>query len=224
MHTRWTQPFRTACDLIMDRRAQTLAMRLAHVVPHGRPALDIGSGTGHNARALMRVTSNAVIQADIADLSIVGRPPIRFDRHLPFRHGTIGVAMLIYVLQYPARPCELLREAAYVADGSVLVLQSTYTGWLGAFALAINELVWGPIAFLAARLAGLVAPRRFTLATRRLYTRPGLIAEFQRAGLRVRERCSWSWLLLPVSDDLYILEFDHAANPREDVLNHYRGA
>ncbi len=205
-------------NLILSRRAGKLADRLGPHLPHGGRILDIGSGTGHTAQALHRRAPLEVVQADVTDLSVVGAPPIRFDETLPFADDAFAAALMLFVLQYPGDPLRLLREAGRITAGPLLVVQSTYCGRLGRAALGANEFLWGPVAFLVARCAGLVSPCEFTLAARRLFTRAELRDLFRHAGLRV---CAWHaqpWPVVPVGYDLFILERHDEPDARESAL------
>jgi SAM-dependent methyltransferase len=206
----------------MSCRARLLAARLAPLLPGAGPWFDIGSGTGHNAVALSRVARVQIIEADITNINTCGPAPVRFAGALPFRRRSGSAALLLYVLQYPDTPEALLREAARVSDGRVIVAQSTYIG-AGWLALWLAEILTGPLAYLAARGAGLVPPGRFTLATRRIYTRAALQRQFGNAGLRIHELHAQPWPFVRVSDDLFVLEFDDAATG-QDHLDHYCGS
>lgn len=208
---------------ILSRRADELADRLRPHLPPGGRVLDIGSGTGHTALALRRRAPLEVVQADVTDLSVVGARPIRFDETLPFADGAFAAALILFVLQYPGDPLRLLREAARVTAGPLLVVQSTYCGRLGHATLRANEFLWGPVAFLVARRVGLVGPCPFTLAARRLFTRPELRDLFQHAGLRVRTWHAQPWPVVPISYDLFILErHDEPDAPESALGDHSR--
>jgi hypothetical protein len=159
-----------------------------------------------------------VVQADVTDLSVVGAPPLRFDEALPFADGAFAATLILFVLQYPGDPLGLLREARRVTAGPLLVVQSTYRGRLGRATLRANEFMWGPVAHLLARRVGLIGPSPFTLAARRLFTRPALRDLFRLAALRVRAWQARPWPVVPISYDLFILERCDEPNARESAL------
>lgn len=192
-------------NLVLSWRAHRLAGRLGPHLPGGGRVIDIGSGTGHTVRALRRRAPVDFVEADVTDLG-VGARPIRFGETLPFVDDAFAGALILFVLQYPADPLGLLREARRVTDGQILVLQSTYRGRFGRATLGANEFLWGPAAFVVARCAGLIGAARFTLGARRLFTRAELRDLFGRAGLRVRAWHDQPWPIAPVSYDLFILE------------------
>ena len=56
----------------LRRRAERLTRRLVPHLPAGARLLDIGSGTGHNARALRVRTGGSCLEADVVDFHVVG--------------------------------------------------------------------------------------------------------------------------------------------------------
>jgi len=191
---------------VLARRARMLAETLRPYLPATGRALDVGCGTGHNARALMELTDLRVTGVDVVDLRAVGAPPVRFDgATLPFPDGVFACALVLFVLQYVAAPKQLLAETRRVTAGPVLVFQSTYRGAAGWCALRANEVLWGPLGYAVGRASGLV-DGAFSLSARRLYTRPRLGDLFARAGLGVQVHRPAPWPLVPVSYDLFVLE------------------
>lgn len=191
---------------VLARRARALAEIVRPHLPAAGRALDVGCGTGHNARALMDLTDLRVTGVDVVDLRAVGAPPVRFEgATLPFADGAFACALVLFVLQYVAAPERLLAETRRVTSGPVLVIQSTYRGPMGWGALRANEVLWGPLAYAVGRASGLV-DGAFSLGARRLYTRPRLQDLFARAGLGVRVHRPAPWPLMPVSYDLFVLE------------------
>jgi SAM-dependent methyltransferase len=198
---------RVLLNHIMARRAERLVDWLAPHLPIEGPVLDIGAGTGHNAVALRRRRGGIVLNLDVADLRVVGERPTRFDGfHMPFADDRFAAALILFVIQYSPDPVQLLREAARVCHGPVLVLQSTYAGRVSEAALRLYDLAWGPLAFTVARVAGLVAAERAPLFARVLASRSMLQRTFAAAHLRPRLLRTAYWPLLAVQRDLYILE------------------
>jgi hypothetical protein len=120
------------------------------------------------------------------------------------------VVLLLFVLHYPESASHLLRDARRISRGSVIVLQSTYSGALGLFVLRLREFVWGRLAFQMAVFMRLVQDGDCPLHPRRFYTRPELLDEFQRAGFIVRSIHPANWPGLNVSRDLFVLESNAA--------------
>lgn len=192
-------PYR-AIDEIAARRAEAIAKRLTSWLPKGE-LLDVGAGTGHNAEAIRSLTGVEVNEADVVDFHRCGPGPRLFDgERLPYRTGEFSAALALHILQYPADPAALLREMARVGGGRILALQ-TVGVWP---AIAINEWVITPGAFLASRWIGYIPPRRCSVWPRRLFT-PSSLVRLARGwgfGARLLERGS-TWGL---RDDLYALE------------------
>jgi SAM-dependent methyltransferase len=198
---------RVLLNHVMARRAERLVDWLVPHLPLEGPVLDIGAGTGHNAVALRRRRRGITINLDVADLHVVGERPARFDGlHMPFADGSFAAALILFVLQYSPDPVHLLREAARVSRGPVLVLQSTCAGRVSEAALRLYDLAWGPLAFTVARAAGLVAAERAPLFARALASRSTLRRTFEAAHLRPRPVRRERWPLLAVQRELYVLE------------------
>ena len=192
-------PYR-AIDALAAERAEAIAARLAPWLPDG-PLLDVGSGTGHNAEAIRSLTGAQVLETDIADFHRRGPGP-RISRggQIPFKTGEFAAALALHVLQYPADPAALLHEMARVSRGRILVLQT-----VGARpAMAINEWVGTPGAFLASRWIGYIPPRRCTVWPRRLFP-PSSLERLAR-GWGFKARRLERGLTWGLRDDLYALE------------------
>jgi len=177
-------------DGIMERRARTLIAQIGEWLPDTGPVLDLGSGTGHLAARIERETGVEVITADVSDMHVIGRAPVVItDGVLPFEDAKFSAALLIFMLAYPKDPAALLAEAARVADGPIILVQSLHSSALGYAWLRGREFLWTIVAFHVSRLLGYV-PRgaRFTMNTRRYYTDAELRRDLTTAGLRIRAR------------------------------------
>jgi SAM-dependent methyltransferase len=192
---------------VLRQRANELASRIAPLLPPSGRMLDIGCGTGHNAVALRsRLPNLCVHECDVVDMKIVGPPPVLFDHKLPFADGTFDAATLLFVLQYPADPLALLREARRVAAGRVIVLQSTHRGRVARGMLAARGFIQGRGAFAVARRVGVVNGCSRALRPRRMFDPDALEHEFAAAGLRIVRREPHAWPMTGLSRDLYLLE------------------
>jgi len=182
------------------RRAEAIARRIASWLPGG-PLLDVGSGTGHNAQAIRSLTGAPVRETDVVDFHRRGPGPRMFDgKRLPFPTGEFSAALALHVLQYPPDPAVLLREMARVSGGRILVLQTVGV----RPAVAINEWIGTPGAFLAARALGYIPPRPCSVWPRRLFA-PSSLERLARgwgfAAHRLELGARWG-----LRDDLYALE------------------
>jgi SAM-dependent methyltransferase len=177
-------------DAVMERRARRLVALVGAWLPGAGPVLDVGSGTGHLAVAVERALGVEVVTADVTDLHVVGRPPVPIaDGVLPFEADAFSAALLVFMLAYPRDPAGVLREAARVSRGPVVVVQSLHASRLGHAWLRVREFVWTVVAFHVSKLLGYVPPgARFTMSTRRFYTAERLRRDVGAAGLRVRAR------------------------------------
>ena len=192
----------------MNRRARKLARRLRPFLPREGRIADIGSGTGHNAAILHDVLGPRVTidSFDVADVHWVGPAPRWFDgERVPEADSAFSAALLLFVLQYSPCPDQLLREASRIVDGPVLVLQSSYRGAIGHWALRVREFFWGRFAFRVAVALKALPPMPCPLAPRNYYRRDDLIRLAARAGLEVQVVQPSQWSGLGISRDLLVL-------------------
>lgn len=129
--------------LVFNRRTQVLARHLSAALPQGAAVLDVGCGDG---------TIDALIQEQRPDLQIHGvdvmlRPVTRipvslFDgRVLPFPDKSFDSVMFVDVLHHTDDPVVLLREAARVARGSIVLKDHTMEGPLAYARLRLMDWV-----------------------------------------------------------------------------------
>jgi SAM-dependent methyltransferase len=175
-------------DAVMERRARQLLKHVGAWLPNTGSVLDLGSGTGHFSALLEREMGLDVVPADVTDMHVVGRPPVLIaDGALPFEEERFSAALLICMLAYPSDPVGVLKEAARVTRGPIIVVQTVYSGRVGYAWHRGRELLWTIVAFHLSRLVGYV-PRDavFTMQTRRFFTAQALRREVLAAGLRIR--------------------------------------
>lgn len=177
-------------DAVMERRSTHLIEQVGAWLPEEGPVLDLGSGTGHVSARLELERGLDVVPADVSDIHVVGRPPVLVsDGVLPFADASFSAALLFFMLAYPKEPAAVLREAARVTHGPVILVQSVYSGRVGYTWHRVREFFWTIVAFHVSRLVGYVPPgARFTMNTRRFYTARTLGREVVAAGLRVSSR------------------------------------
>src|SRR5713226_7434987 len=98
---------------IFGRRVRILAKHLARELPQNARALDIGTGDGSLAHAIMTLRPDVMIDG----IDVLIRPktniPVRtFDgAHIPFDDNSFDIATLVDVLHHADNPQTLLREA-----------------------------------------------------------------------------------------------------------------
>jgi ubiquinone/menaquinone biosynthesis C-methylase UbiE len=184
-------------DVVMERRAGHQMAQVGAWLPAEGPVLDLGSGTGHLSARLERERGLEVVAADVRDIHVVGPRPVLLadDGALPFEERTFSVALLLFVLAYPKDPAGVLREAARVTRGPIIVMQSLHAGRMGYAWLRVREFFWTVVGFHVSRVLGYV-PRdaEFAMCARRFYTAEELRREVAAAGLRVVSQCEWSVL------------------------------
>lgn len=194
-------------DRIMNNRAAVLVDRISGDLPSDGTIADIGSGTGHNAEKIRLSTCLSVEEFDVSDLHWRGPgPKIIVDETIPADDRRFDAVLLLFVLHYPDSPQTLLREARRISRNRVIVVQSTYSGWLGLSVLRLRELFWGRIAYYLAAMVRLVSGGTCPLSPKRYFTRPELVECFQQAGFVVRTVRPSTWPGLRVSRDLFLLE------------------
>jgi ubiquinone/menaquinone biosynthesis C-methylase UbiE len=177
-------------DSVMERRAHELMELVGAALPAEGPVLDLGSGTGHLAARLERELGLEVVTADVSDIHVVGRPPILIaDGVLPFEDGAYTAALLVFMLAYPNDPAGVLKEAARVTRGPVILVQTLHSNRFGHAWLRVREFFWTIVAFHVSKLLGYVPTKaQFTMNTRRFYTPEALRRDVVAAGLRIRSR------------------------------------
>ncbi|HVV98897.1 MAG TPA: methyltransferase domain-containing protein, partial [Planctomycetaceae bacterium] len=149
---------RWIADIVMRRRARALFARLAPHLPRAGTIADIGSGTGHNAAHIQRQTALCVCEFDVADMHWIGAgPTLMPDDSIPAHDCRFSSLLMLFVLQYVESVPRLLQESRRVAEGPVIVLQSTYSGAWGRCVLRMREFFWGRGAYAVAALVRLVS-------------------------------------------------------------------
>jgi SAM-dependent methyltransferase len=177
-------------DAVMERRSRQLIAQIDGWLPNVGPMLDLGSGTGHLSARLERELGVEVVAADVSDMHVVGPPPVLIaDGILPFEKETFSAALLFFMLAYPNDPAGVLKEAARVTRGPIIVVQTLYSGRLGYAWHRGREFLWTIVAFHVSKLVGYVPPdATFTMQTRRFFTAHTLRREVLAAGLQIRAR------------------------------------
>jgi len=177
-------------DAMMQRRARQLVDAVRVFLPDGGPLLDLGSGTGHVSTLLEQHRGVDVITADVSDIHVTGRPPVIIsDGALPFQSDTFAAALLFFMLAYPADPVAVLREAARVTRGPVIIVQTLSSGRTGRAWHRAREFTWTVAAFHMSKVVGYVPKdARFSMSTRRFYSAHALQRDIIKAGLRIRSQ------------------------------------
>jgi SAM-dependent methyltransferase len=177
-------------DRLLDSRAARVTKRIVPHLPRRGRVLDVGSGTGHNARVLRAETGLEVVEADVVSLAPEGRGPVLFSgTDLPFAEHAFEAALLLYVLHYADDAAALLRDALRVAR-RVVVIQSTFEGTrhlperASRMSLELRDAFMGRFALRATNALGYTDAPIEPLRPRRFFSRAELHALFRSAGAR----------------------------------------
>lgn len=191
---------------ILNTRSKTLFQRISPFLPIKGQVLDIGCGTGHNAREIRDRTALDVYEADVENMKILPPPPIIFNGYdLPFENDSFQCVLLLFVLHYCKDIVSLLQEIRRVTSGALIVLQSTYVGIIGKATLQTRDWVEGTLAFYVARLVGLIGKYPCPLHPREFLERERLETMFNQAGWSITYFEPQYWPFVKVSRDLYVL-------------------
>lgn len=108
---------------VFRRRVRVLADAVAPLLPPRARALDVGCGDGALALAVMaRRPDVAVTGIDVLVRPGTHVPVQAFDgRHIPADTGSVDAVLFVDVLHHAADPAALLREAARVSRGVVII-------------------------------------------------------------------------------------------------------
>lgn len=129
--------------MIFSRRVEVLANEICKLLPRDCRVLDIGSGSGDIAVAVMRGRPDVKIEGvDVLVRPGTAIPVTQFDGHtLPFDDDSFDCAMLIDVLHHTDDPAELLSEAARVVTGGVVLKDHYRDPLLGRLRLRLMDWV-----------------------------------------------------------------------------------
>jgi SAM-dependent methyltransferase len=120
-----------------------LAQLCAELVPAKSRVLDIGCGDGRLARLLSQQRPDITITGiDVLVRDKVYIPVNSFDgKTIPYPNHSFDVAMLMDVLHHTEDPFILLREAARVSNGQVIIKDHTRDGLLAGLRLRFMDYV-----------------------------------------------------------------------------------
>ena len=128
---------------VFPRRLNRLAELCSGLLPERARVLDIGCGDGQLAQRLSRFRPDVTIRGiDVLVRDKVHIPVEKFDGKLiPYPNGSFDVAMLIDVLHHTEDPLILLREAARVSKGHIVIKDHTRDGLLAGLRLRFMDYV-----------------------------------------------------------------------------------
>ena len=128
---------------VFPRRVRVLARHLAPLIPPAARVLDLGAGSGDLAQALCDRRPDLEIRGlDVSVRSGAAIPVDVYDgRSIPHADDAFDTVLLVDVLHHAAEPLAVLREAARVARGAVLIKDHVREGWLAAPILTLMDRV-----------------------------------------------------------------------------------
>jgi ubiquinone/menaquinone biosynthesis C-methylase UbiE len=187
---------RTIERWVAGARARWALSKLAPFLAPSQRVLNLGSGDGVLSEMIRQRCCCEVVDVDIADMSLVrDHPPIVYDgRNLPFPPKSFDFVLLLHVLHHCPDHAQVIREAARVCRGAVLVIEDTHE--------TDRDLFW-----LRMIHTYLDKVEDMPLADCRFLTPKGWIALFEHAGLRLETLRRWPRYMgfLPPGNHLFVL-------------------
>jgi SAM-dependent methyltransferase len=109
--------------LVFSRRVRKLSAILATTLPKDARVLDVGAGDGSIAANIMKQRADLAIEGvDVFQRPTTQIPVTVFDGHrLPFADSSFDCVLFVDVLHHTDDASELVREAARVANNSVVI-------------------------------------------------------------------------------------------------------
>lgn len=129
--------------VVHARRVRVLARVLAELLPPDLSVLDVGSGDGRIAAALMELRPDLRVEGtDVLVRPDAVLPTVPFDgRRLPFGDGARDAVVLVDVVHHAESPRALLAEAARVARSVVVLKDHELRGLAAASTLRFMDWV-----------------------------------------------------------------------------------
>ncbi len=133
--------------LVFGRRVRVLSDILAATFPKAARVLDVGTGDGSIALNIMKQRPDLAIEGvDVFRRPTTQIPVTVFDgRHLPFADSSFDCVLFVDVLHHTDDASVLVREAARVANNSVVIKDHLLEGMFAAPTLRFMDWLgnWG---------------------------------------------------------------------------------
>ncbi|MHB1104354.1 MAG: class I SAM-dependent methyltransferase [Devosia sp.] len=128
---------------VFSRRVRVLAGQLANAVPGPGRVLDVGSGDGSIAAALMRLRPDLGVEGvDVMLRPKTQIPVTKYDGvTLPFEDQSFDFATIVDVLHHTTDPAAVLTEAARVARQGIVLKDHLLEGFLAGPTLRFMDWV-----------------------------------------------------------------------------------
>ena len=129
--------------LIFNRRVEVLIEKMSALVPTGHDILDVGTGDGQIAKSIgARSGGGAVTGIDIMRRKHTHIPVDLFDGvTIPKDTSSVDVVTFVDVLHHTDDPSVLIREAARVAKGAVVIKDHLAETWIDHLTLRAMDWV-----------------------------------------------------------------------------------
>jgi SAM-dependent methyltransferase len=128
---------------IHGRRLRVLAAEVARLIPRNARVLDVGAGDGRLAKLVGEARPDVAMHGiDVLVRDATHIPVDAFDGQvIPFADGSVDAILLIDVLHHTTDPMGLLREAARVSRGVIVIKDHTRDGFLAGSTLRLMDRV-----------------------------------------------------------------------------------
>lgn len=132
-------PLKKIINRGMESRLKDILNEILPLLKKGETLLDLGSGTGHTARTLIRKGYD-VTCVDYSDMNIFEETkPILYDGvNLPFKKNTFDTALLITVLHHTPDPIGIVKETSRVAK-KIIIMEDTYNNIFQKWAVFVMD-------------------------------------------------------------------------------------
>jgi ubiquinone/menaquinone biosynthesis C-methylase UbiE len=120
-------PFiKSALFFFYGRAAKAMSNDLAPYIATGDKVLDLGCGTGIIGSTLAKMRNVSLTGTDVRDVREANIPFALTDgKHLPFPNKAFDIVLISYVLHHVEETETLLKEAARVCRGKIIIYEDT---------------------------------------------------------------------------------------------------
>lgn len=165
---------------VFGRRVQVLAANIASLIPRDARVVDVGCGDGSIAARLLQLRPDI----DLVGIDVFVRPrthvPVVLcdDDAIPYDDAAFDAALLVDMLHHTRDPALLLKEAARVSPGTVIIKDHLADGFLARPTLRLMD--WVGNAHL-----GVALPYKYWTEARwrEAFADAGLVPDVWRTGL-----------------------------------------
>lgn len=111
-------------------RSRWTARKLIDFIKPTDHVLDVGAGDCRLSARLQKIVGCQVTAVDVEDFNATDLPLMLFDgERLPFPDDAFDVVLLIFVLHHAEDAAAILKEAARVSRGRIIVLEDVLTSF-----------------------------------------------------------------------------------------------